>query len=222
MSENDFECFASTGVNTPATMSQIDASPERVWVRYSGSKLSPRCWRGRSCRRRPRKRYGIPLLPTLACGYLWPSVRSWAGNPDPAILRLAISSLILTLDDQAEAGRRWLKLQNHMRIRAACVLRGGSRRRRNLRRANANRDRARRVAAISVLVDGDQAVPVSFAGAHVKIGELARIAGERIADYNSKIGLAPGTQHLRPALSSPRAMQEQSPAELRPRHRSNR
>src|ERR1035437_548841 len=123
-----------------------------------------------------------------------------SGNPNPAILRpvilgLVIARLILSLHDQGEAGRRWLKLQHHMRIRAACVLRGGSRRRRNLGRANANRNRGRRVAAISVLVDGDQAVPVSFAGVHVKIGELAGIAGERIADYNSKIGLAPRAQN---------------------------
>jgi len=70
-----------------------------------------------------------------------------------------------------------------------------SRRRWDLRRAYANRDRTRGIAAISVLIHPDQPVPVFFARTHVKIGELAGIAGQRITDYNSQIALAPGTQH---------------------------
>jgi len=33
---------------------------------YPSVKLSPRSWRGRSCRRRPRTKFGIPRLRTLA------------------------------------------------------------------------------------------------------------------------------------------------------------
>ena len=114
----------------------------------------------------------------------------------------AAGGLILALDNEAEPGGRRLELQRDMRIGSGGVLRGGCGRRGHLRRADADRDGGRGVAAVAVLVDRDQAVPVAFARAGVEVGELARGGRERIADDDPEVAVAAGAQDRNCAVFS--------------------